>query len=171
MNVKETSKSYNAQRAWLLNFGNGFVGAVAYHEMYQIIMEPEIMDLPCTPVYCHQVLVLRRHILPVVNMVSLLTDEYHPEAGKTGIVGITVFQRAPHAPLNYAAIHLASTPTSLLVTDQQASALPENSPRWNDLAVACFSYDRVRVPVLDLAYLYSPELREANLAAMLSAAA
>jgi chemotaxis signal transduction protein len=158
---KDSSDSQAAgQKAWVLDFGSGFHGAVAFHEMSQVVMEPHLFEVPCTLVHAYQVIILRNRILPVLNMVSLLSGEYHREAGETAIAGIAVYQKAPYAPLSYGGFHLASTPVSVLVGDKQFCELPNSSPRWDLFTLSCFSHEGRRIPVLDLPRLFSAELRE-----------
>ena len=53
----------NTSRAWLLNFGQGLQAAVGYHEMWQILMAPRLFEVPYTPSYCNEILVLQENIL------------------------------------------------------------------------------------------------------------
>lgn len=151
------------QEAWVLNFGAGVQAAVAYHEMSQILLSPDLFPVPMAPSYCNHVLILRNRLLPVINMSRLLApiarpDQVH-EDEEDDIVGIAVYQTAPNTPLHSVAMHLIELPQSIVVTDEMACEPPSN-PLWELFSIACFEYEDRAVPLLDLAVLFSSECRE-----------
>jgi chemotaxis signal transduction protein len=161
----EEQLSENTYRAWLLDFGDGVLAAVAFNEMSQVVLSPELFEVPCTPAYCHQVLLLRKRVMPIIDMLALLTGAASPQPRGGHIIGIGVYQEAAGQALRYIGMHLASTPASIIINDNQACELPDRADLWQELAMACFSYENKKIPVLNLAYLFSAEFRQNRQAA------
>ncbi len=158
--AKEAAQKIASERAWLLDLGNNHWAAVPLHEMSQIILSPELFELPLTPSHCHQLMLFQKHILPVINIATLITgSSLTDSSGK--IVGLTVYQKAPKKPLEYAAIHLANMPFMVRVEDAHMTSLPDNNDFWPLFSMSCFQYEERKVPVLDLAALYSAEVAAA----------
>ncbi|MCP4698923.1 MAG: hypothetical protein GY862_19025 [Gammaproteobacteria bacterium] len=157
--MSDSTEAVETQRAWLLNFGKGYEAAVAFHEMSRVIMSPSLISLPCTPGYCNEALLIGKRILPVLSIVTLLEKE-KTESEASDIVGIAIYQEAQQAPLSYVGLYLAETPSSILVNDNQACALPEDLRHWESLAQSCFLREGKKIPVLDLVYLFSAGFRE-----------
>jgi chemotaxis signal transduction protein len=148
-------------RAWLLDFGRGLQAAVGHQEMWQVLISPVLFDVPCTPTYCSEVLVFQDLILPVLDMSSLLEGQKTIPV-TSPVVGIAIYQDDPTQPIRYACLHLATTPQSIYVSDEQACDLPAHQPYWEPLAQSCFSIDGRTIPIIDLAYLFSEEFNTKN---------
>lgn len=148
-----------AQRGWLLNFGKGFRAAVAFHEMAQVLIEPELFIIPRAPLYCQEVLRLGARLLPVMDVATLLDGRKDPEA-ITGIIGIAVYQAADLSGLEYVGMHLQSYPVGVRVTDELIRDVPEHPALWEHIALSCFQHEEQSVPILDLMTLFDPGLRE-----------
>lgn len=144
-------------RAWLLDFGRGLQAAVGLHEMWQVLISPTLFDVPCTPIYCSEVLIYQdKLILPVLDMPSLLEGQKIIHA-HNDVIGIAVYQEDLNHPLHYVGLHLATTPLGIHVSDDQACELPSHQHYWEPLAVSCFSRNGIAIPILDLAYLFSED--------------
>jgi hypothetical protein len=153
-------KTVETYRAWVLNFGKGLRAAVSFNEMSQVILEPSLFVLPNTPRYCYQ-LYLRNHVyLPVMHIPSLLTAGKEPTPRTTYFLGLTVYQTEAYASLKYGCLHLESLPVAVDISNAQSCTLPEDQPLWQMIAMSAFSYENQKIPVLDLAALYSAELRK-----------
>jgi chemotaxis signal transduction protein len=148
-------------RAWLLDFGRGLQAAVGLHEMWQVLISPELFDVPHTPFYCNEVLVFQRLILPVIDMPSLLEGQKIIHA-HNDVVGVAVYQQSSTDPIHYGGLHLATTPQAIYVSDEQACDLPFHQKYWEPLTIACFEKDNVAIPILNLAYLFSKEFNLAK---------
>jgi chemotaxis signal transduction protein len=152
-------------KAWVLNFGAGVHAAVAFHEMSQVLLAPELHYVPKTPPHCNHVLIMRYRTLPVMNLANLFAPIAAPaqinqsNSEDNGIVGIAVYQAKPEAPLSYVGLHLESLPQATFVDDEDACELPEN-PLWEHIAVSCFYFEGRRIPLLDLTTLFSAQVRE-----------
>ncbi len=153
----EKHKKQDTARAWLLEFGNNHWAAVPLHEMSQVILSPELHSIPLTPVHCQQVLLFQKHILPVIDVSNLVSVQKNAEPSRR-IIGITVYQKASKQPLQYAAVYLADMPVMVNVDDSQLTSLPEDEPLWESLSLSCFLYEERKIPVLDLAALYSAQV-------------
>ncbi len=144
-------------RAWLLDFGNNQQAAVGHHEMWQIILSPTLFNIPSTPTYCNNVMVFQGHILPVVNIPNLLGKESTSMVDRN-VVGITVFQDNPANPIRYGCLLLANMPQNIYVSDDSACKLPDDKRYWEYLAISCFSYNDVVIPVINFASLFSKDV-------------
>ncbi|GEM_PF-462876 len=152
-------ESADIQRAWILNFGKGFYAAVAFHEMSQVLISPRLFDLPYTPLYCSEVLLLGRVILPVMDVATLLDGRKDPESA-TDIIGIAVYQQQAGSELSYVGLHLQNYPIAVRITDEMACELPSYPPLWEKITLSCFDYEGRPTPILDLAALFSDTLRQ-----------
>lgn len=155
----EKNKQQNRVRAWLLELGNDLRAAIPLHEMSQVLLSPDLYSIPLSPAHCQQVLLFQKRILPVIDVSTLVTDQKTADFSSK-IIGLTVYQKAPKQPLQYAAMHLANMPTMIYVDDSQLTTLPEHEPLWKLFSVSCFMYEDRKIPVLDLAALYSAEVLE-----------
>ncbi|EIJ43793.1 chemotaxis signal transduction protein [Beggiatoa alba B18LD] len=147
-------------RAWLLDFGRGLQAAVGLHEMSQVVLTPTVFEVPYTPHYCSEILSWQDQLLPVVDVPSLLEGQ-KVFRSQQDVIGIAVYQKSL-VNIGYAGVHLANLPTSLFVSDDQACALPPQLQYWQPLAIACFNLDNTVVPIIDLARLFSPTIRQST---------
>jgi len=155
--IEEMTKK---DQAWLLDFGNGLQAAVAYHEMWQVLLSPKLFDVPCTPGYCSHVLILQNKILPVLNMATLLLDAEKPFIAIGNVIGVVVYQTEPKEPADYGCLYLSKMPQRIEVSDDDACDLPEDKKYWEPLTLSCFLRDGVAIPIIDFAYLFSGELNK-----------
>ncbi|NIP45677.1 MAG: hypothetical protein GWO29_04430 [Gammaproteobacteria bacterium] len=70
------------------------------------------------------------------------------------MTAIAAYQRAPGEQLRHGALELSVMPKTVTVSDSMACALSDSSPALNELAIACFSYENLAVPVIDLARMF-----------------
>lgn len=155
-NGKDTQTKIS--RAWLLDFGRGLRASVGFHEMSQVLIAPTLFDVPCTPLYCNEVLIFQDHILPVLDFPSFLEGHKVPHLGPA-IVGIVVHQEDLNHPLSYAGLRLVSLPINIYVSDDQACELSFRQEHWHPpLVVSCFAYEETIIPVLNLVYLFSKKV-------------
>ncbi|MEY3219806.1 MAG: hypothetical protein RIT27_1163 [Pseudomonadota bacterium] len=147
-------------RAWVLNFGRGLRAAVSFNEMSQVLLEPSLFVLPHSPRYCSQLYLRNHQLLPVIHIPALLTAGKEPPANTTYFLGLAVYQTEPYAPLKYGCLHLDSLPVAVEITNTQSCTLPEDQPLWQMIAISAFSHENQKIPVLDLAALFSAELRQ-----------
>jgi len=156
----QTPEQHTGQsRAWLLELGGGYQAAVGFNEMSQIIQEPVIFSVPCTPIYCQQVLLLDHKTLPLLDVTAFLSGQAVPQA-MINNVAIINYQDDNHEFVQQAALYLEEPPSSINLHDNQACDLPTDEPRWQDISVACFEHNERAVPVLNLLNLLSRELAE-----------
>lgn len=148
-------------RAWLLDFGRGLKAAVGIHEMVHVLLEFELHEVPCTPLYCNEVIFWEKRILPILDMATLL--EGQRAVHSKDILGIALYQLEADKPLELGGLHLVNTPTAIHVKDEDACELPSYQEVWRPLAISCFDYEGTAIPVLDLAYLFSGEYHGAFL--------
>jgi hypothetical protein len=158
--MMQTSSS--SQRAWLLTFSAEFKAAVAYHEMSQILISPLTFRLSPAPAYCCDLIIVQNQILPLMNFDYLLKG-YGNNSPST--VGIMRHQKKAKAKIETAAVYLQKPPESVEVSDAQACDLPTTgergyTPHWAELALSCFLRQGQKIPILDVAYLFSLAFRQ-----------
>lgn len=142
-------------RAWLLDFGYHLQAAVGLHEMRQVLIAPELFDVPCTPTYCSEVVLFQQLILPIFDIPRLLIGRQVTTSRH--VVGIAVYQEDPNKPLHYGGLHLITTPTSIYVNDDQVCELSSQQQYWEPFAISCFSYQGEAIPIINLSYLFSAQ--------------
>lgn len=140
-------------RAWLLDFGKGLKAAVGVHEVSQVLLSAELFEVPCAPLYCNEVMVFRKRILPVLDVVSFLEGKKLLYT-QSEIIGIAVYQESFNHPLSHVGLHLATLPVGILVGDDQACELPREQQFWLPFIHACFFYEGQFIPVLNLRALF-----------------
>ncbi len=139
--------------AWLLDLGGGFRAAVGSRVLVHLIDQPEIFSIPCTPAYCSHVALWQDQVLPVMDIAARL-GVLRPVAPK--LLAVACYQEASGGGISYGAIQLAALPVAIAVDDATACALPEQLPRWRELAISCFDYQGIGpVPILHLGRLFS----------------
>lgn len=142
--------SESSVRAWLLEFSRSRIAAVGLHEIVEVLSRPKLYHVPMTDVRCHQVLVWRDEILPVVNFGA---DVDGRSAGGA-VTAVAVYQTVPGEPLRHGALELSVMPKTISVADSMACALPDSASYIEDLAISCFSYENLAVPVIDLTRVF-----------------
>lgn len=143
--------------AWLLDFGAGLHAAVGKYVLLQLIDNPLLHPVPCTPDYCHHIVAWHERLLPVVDMAVRL-DESSQSPHFLVIVG---YQDLPANVTRFGALLLSSPPNAIAITDTQACPLPEHPATWSELALSCCNYQNAPIPILNLARIFS---RSADLA-------
>ena len=145
-------------RAWLLDFGQGFRGAVGLHEMSQVLLSVDLFKLPCTPQYCQEVFIFQNRILPVLDIVRLLTGR--PITRSAGnIIGVALYQAEPTQPIHYGGLYLSTMPSSIVVSDAQAATLAaEKKHYWRPFAISGFSLEGDTIPILNIAAFFTRQL-------------
>ena len=108
-------------------------------------------------VRCHQVLVWRDEILPVVNFGAGPTGEFDDAASSGAVTAITVYQTVPGEPLRHGALQLNVMPKTITVADNMACALPESHSPLSEFAISCFSYENLAIPVIDLTRVFESD--------------
>jgi len=141
-------------QAWLLEFSRNQVAAVGLHELLEVLSRPKLYHVPMASARCHQVLVWRDEILPVVDFGADPTSEPDDAAPGGAVTAIAVYQTAPGEPLRHGALQLNVMPKAITVADNMACALPESHPSLSELAISCFFYENLAIPVIDLTRVF-----------------
>jgi len=143
--------------AWLLDFGQMLHAAVGMRVMMQVIEDPQLQPVPCTPPHCNSVFAWQGHILPVVDVAAMLGED--PQESR--LLAIAGFQEYPGANTQLGAFLLSAPPVAIIVDDEQACPLPDHPSEWKDISVSCFGHQGDAVPVLHLPriFLRRPDAR------------
>ena len=141
-------------QAWLLEFSRNQVAAVGLHELLEVLSRPKLYHVPMASARCHQVLVWRDEILPVVDFGADPASEPDDAAPGGAVTAIAVYQTVPGEPLRHGALQLNVMPKAITVADNMACALPESHPSLSELAISCFFYENLAIPVIDLTRVF-----------------
>ena len=135
--------------ARLLEFDRHRFIALPVHTTLEIVEQPEIIGVPGAPYYALGMMRWQGRHLAVLDLCTLLNA--HPKAGapKLRHALVVAYQTAPRRALEYAAIATAGLPQTLQVSDDMHCPLPDDSDMWPLIAAACFSHQRMPVPVVD----------------------
>ncbi len=145
--------------AWVLDFGADLRAAVSEREMLHLVSEPELYEIPATPLHCRQVVIWNQEILPVVNLADWLRGRRGGQAAS--FLGIFGYQDGPGTAPRQGALILRAIPQRVSVSDDQASDLPDTPRLWDKVALACFENEAgSRIPIIDLAKVFSRDLCE-----------
>lgn len=146
--------SESSVQAWLLEFSRNQIAAVGLHELVEVLSRPKLYHVPMATSRCHQVLVWRDEILPVVNFGAVAGADSEDATSGGAVTAIAVYQTVPGEPLRHGALELSVMPKTVTVADNMACALPDTSSVINELAISCFSYENLAVPVIDLTRVF-----------------
>lgn len=143
--------------AWLLDFGHTLRAAVGMRVLLQIVDDPKLHPVPCTPPHCHSVFSWQGRLLPVLDMAALLGRE--PQSPH--LLAIAAYQEHPGEAARFGALLLATPPVAVIVGNDQVCPLPEQPAAWGKLALSCFGHQGDAIPVLHLGRIFSrpPETR------------
>jgi chemotaxis signal transduction protein len=149
---------------WVLKLRGQWRAAVGLRELVHVLpYSPRLYMVPQTPPHARHVILWEGKIVPVVDLVAYLEAgvERGPRTETNRIsldrlVGIVAYQTASDAEVSLAGMLLGKVPERIRVTDEQACALPQSPPGWNQVALSCFEHpDYGAVPILDLPRLFS----------------
>jgi len=154
------------QRAWLLSFSPDFQAAVGYHEMSQVIMSPTLFPIATAPDYCCELMIMQQQILPIMNIRKLLAPQQnYLDIQSHPIIGIALYQNKNNGKVQSIGMQLNESPKLINVSDEQACDLPDEAdigyaPRWADFSLSCFLHQDKKIPILNIAYLFSRQFRQ-----------
>jgi len=137
--------------AWILDFGNNCNAAIGAPDLLHLLDAHSTFHVPCTPVYCHQVVAWQGQLLPVMD-VALRLGGCAQSAKLIAIVG---YQQKRGINPEFAALLLSSPPIKTKVSDAQACRLPEQALAWREVSISCFEVNDEAVPILDLYRLFN----------------
>lgn len=137
--------------AWILDLGMGYKAAVGGRELLHLIDVPTIFPVPHTPLYCRSVVFWQERLLPVMDIAARLSGATQ----NAHFIAVIGYQQKRGDPPQFAALQLASPPSHVAVSDEQACSLPENVRGWDELAISCFEHQGDVLPVLNLNRLFT----------------
>ncbi len=143
--------------AWKLSFSASLRAAVGEFQLIHIFDQPELFEVPCTPLHCHQVLVWQEDVLPVMDIDAWVNP--YQQTAKEPFAGIVAFQQSADMPVQYGCIKLIAPPQRIRVSDSSACEIPEENSFWLELSLASFrDADGQVLMVLNLPKLFSGDL-------------
>ena len=137
--------------AWLLDFGQGFHAAVGTRVLLQLIDQPCLHQVPCTPPHCQNVLRWQGKLLPVMDMAALLGGA----PLSVNLLAVAAYQDKPADSTRFVAFRLASPPAAIIVGDEQSCALPVHPSVWAKFAISCFGHRGEAIPIPNLERIFS----------------
>ncbi len=138
--------------AWLLDFGGGCRAAVGTRVLVHLIDQPETFAVPCTPSYCRSVMFWEDRLLPVMDLAARL-EVSPPQEPK--LLAVACYQEPSGEGVRYGALQLSASPIPIAVSDAVATHLPEQPAGWDKLAISCFDYEGMPIPILHLGRVFS----------------
>lgn len=139
--------------AWLLNFGHGQRAAVGMRVLLQIIDQPGLHPVPCTPAHCRHIYSWQGRLMPVVDM-AVLVGQAPQEPRLLAIAG---YQEGPGEAPKLGALLLSAPPLPLLVGNDKACQRPELSDAWQRFSISCFDNQEAAVPVLHMGRVFAKQ--------------
>jgi len=140
-------------KAWLLRLAQDCLVAVSPGYMVEYLPSARMIPVPLTPRHAPGVLVWRSRLIPVLDLGILLTDS-PPVATPQRRAMVLAYQALPGAVVHHGALFVQAPPTEIDVTDGMACALPDKPAIWEQLSHACFLYEKQRVPVINLLWVF-----------------
>jgi chemotaxis signal transduction protein len=140
-------------RAWLLGLSDNARAAVGEGELIHIMERPLLHEIPGAPIYCRQVLIWQRRVLPVMDVGARLSDRAGDRRVK--LAGIVAYRQQPTRAPVFGALSLSTLPQRISVGDDQACDLPGSPAGWAALSISCFSNGKGAIPILDLDRIFA----------------
>jgi len=150
----------NAVAAWLLDFGEGRLAAVGLREVLHIAYAPRLTAIPQTPAHCSRVLIIEERVVPVWEPAVWLGAAAPEQASR--LAAIVGYQNSRRAPVQFGALLIAVPPLRIMVSDEDACALPATPPGWRAIAMSCVRRHDRPIPILDLRSMFSAPLFAGN---------
>lgn len=138
--------------AWLLSLGSAIYAAVGERELQYLLADmPQFTHLPNAPVYCNQVFIWQRKIVPVMDLAQFILKHKAIRLVNEELIVLASFQSHTSTFAQYGAILLDAIPARIQVGDQQVCELPHPKTLWQQIATSCFQHsDKGPIPILDL---------------------
>jgi chemotaxis signal transduction protein len=139
--------------AWMLALDSQLLAAVGELELVHLIEAPMLLEVPCSPYYCRQVLVWNDTVLPAMDLAAWLQKQ--PAQRQRTLAGVFAYQMQPGMKPEHGALLLAGIPARVRVADERACALPKRPGNWRTLAISCFKRGDDPIPILDLPHIFT----------------
>lgn len=144
---------------WLFPLGSDYQIALSDHEMVEYVVDAEIIDAPFMPIFCKGMMLWRERLIPVLDINRVISRSAIDSSHHLCVVA---YQDSPRTALHYVAIALDGMPVRLSVDDDQACmAPPEFVDHLSPLVLSAINITGRRIPILDISYLCSTDLRDA----------
>lgn len=135
--------------AWLIEYAKNEFVAIATHAMQEIIISPDLVEIPLSPSYCRYACRWKDKLIPVCNL-SALTF------GKTLASNqILVVKYWHDDQAFFAAIDLLKPPVFIQVYDSSFCEQTENIKLMHHIVLSAFTYNQHAVAILNLQALFS----------------
>ncbi|HEV2112325.1 MAG TPA: hypothetical protein VGT99_13285 [Gammaproteobacteria bacterium] len=142
--------------AWILDMGGVHQAAISERELFHVLYEPRFHRLPRTQAHCDRLIEWEGLLLPVWDLRRWVHTADEPDRIRfVAVVGYT----GDDGQTGFGGIALGAPPVRIMADDADACLLPDDAPRWQEIAAACFARGGVRVPVLDLARMFLQPVR------------
>lgn len=153
-NIASSEYASAESTAWLLVLNDGCLAAIGELELRHLLLKPNLYDIPCSPFYCHQVLIWEKKILPVFDFAAWLSGCKTND--EPSLVGVVAYQESSSNTIEYGVLHLIKPPKKVSVHDAQVCELPNDEIGWDNIAISCFAdNDQNPIPILNLSRIFS----------------
>jgi chemotaxis signal transduction protein len=138
--------------AWLIDFGDEYRAAIGERELFHLVYEPQLFQVPHCPAHCDRVIVWEGRVLPVWNLRKWLRPDADTPA--TRLVAVIGYRPDDRDDTEFGAVEIAAPPQRIVACDDDACALPADSPAWVRISTSCFAHNRKQVPALNLTSMF-----------------
>lgn len=142
--------------ARLVEYAPGCHIALPPHTTYALIDAPSYTAVPGAAGYGYGLLFWQGQWLPLLSLKAMLHADSPVDRSTPPRYALVLgYQRVAREPIAYGAITITAAPQTVLVGDEMQCPLPVDSPRWVQLALSCFKYETLVVPILDTAQIFT----------------
>jgi chemotaxis signal transduction protein len=158
MNAANPSAAATPVTALLADYAPRRAVAFAPHATLELVERPVVTPVPGAAYYAHGLLRWQTRFVPVIDLHTLLRAHADAALRQPRYALVLAWQRAAGAPLEHAAIGLATPPRRLQIgADTAASALPSDSDLWSLIANSCLRDGEQVIPIIDTSRLFASE--------------
>lgn len=141
--------------ARLVEYAPGRWIALPVHTTIELLEHPRPAIVPGAAGYAWGLLGWQGQRIPMIDLEALCRAQPHDERAAAPRYALVVaFQRGPRQAVEHGAIGLSEMPQTVTVRDAAACGLPQDSPLWPRVALACFRHGEQAVPVVDTGRLF-----------------
>ena len=142
--------------AWLLQYAPKQFVAIGIHLVQEILYNAELFSLPFAPKHCCNLFYWDNSLVPLFDLNQFINDQDN----KHDEIIVIAFEQANQ--IAYGSLSLLSKPKLIQVNDSQHCQLPTSSSIWKHISLSCFLHGESKVPILDVAKLFSPNTLQRN---------